>query len=360
MDNRQFLVAISSFIPFGPIRIKLLLTYFGSAEAVWKARKSELIRIGINEKTAENFDTFRKTFKAESYFVKLKNLGIEYVVQADEGFPVNLKGVDDSPVCLYYLGNIKAATRNSIAIVGSRKMTAYGREVAAKFAGELALLGIEIVSGLAIGIDTTAHRSALEAGGRCVAVLATGLDAVTPLRNRWLAAKIVEKNGCLVSEYPLYYPALKINFARRNRIISGISNAVVVVEGEAKSGTLLTASSAAEQGRTVFAVPGQIMSPTSCAPHFLIKNGARMLTEIADVLDELDLQLKVDKQVYESIMPQTREEVEIYELLTKEALHLDEVARIMGVAVGEISARLTIMELKGMVKSLGGGVYKKV
>jgi DNA processing protein len=359
MDERQYLVALSSFIPFGPKRLGLLLDYYKSAKNVWHLSKKELINTGISQKMADSFTLHIKSFKANVYFKELDKMGIGIVLQDDAAYPENLKGIDDAPFSLYYIGDIKKIGGNTVAIVGSRKMTSYGREIAQKFSSELSVLGIVIVSGLAIGIDTVAHKAALEAGGRSVAVLATGLDAVVPLRNRWLAAKIVEQNGCLISEYPLYYPAFKINFARRNRIISGISKAVLVVEGERKSGTLLTASSAAEQGRTVFAVPGQITSPTSGAPHFLIINGAKMVTEVSDIIEELDLQLKVDKSAVEAIMPQTPEEEKIVTMLSGEEMHMDELARTIGVAVAEISARLTIMELKGIVKNLGGGIYKK-
>jgi DNA processing protein len=175
-----------------------------------------------------------------------------------------------------------------------------------------------------------------------------------------LAREIIEKESAVVSEYPLGHPALPINFASRNRIVSGLSKAVLVVEGAEKSGTLLTASSAADQGRTVFAVPGQITSPLSAAPLFLLKNGAKIATEPSDILEELDIQVKVDREKIEKVMPSTKEETELLEILTNEPLHLDEVARISSLDTPSVSARLTIMELKGLVKNMGGGVYRKI
>ena len=186
-----------------------------------------------------------------------------------------------------------------------------------------------------------------------------GLDSVYPPENADLAEKIIKSDGAILSEYPLGMPALPINFAIRNRIVSGLSAAVVVIEGAEKSGTLLTASHAAEQGKTVFAVPGQITSPMSAAPHFLLRNGAKIATSATDILEELDLQIKVDKEKIEKIMPSTKEEVKLIEILEVEPLHLDELVRITGGKTADISARLTIMEMKGIVRNLGGGIYRK-
>lgn len=359
MTEREYLVALYSFIPFGPARIKLLRKYFGSASKTWTRGKRELISIGLKEKLVNEFDVFRKKFDAKGYFNRLKKLSISFITIDDSAYPGNLLDLGNSPVVLYIKGMIKVGDSNAVAIVGSRKITSYGREVSAKFAGELASYGVTIISGLARGIDTSAHREALEVGGRTIAVLACGLDFIYPLENTQLANKIIDGHGAVISEYPLGYPAFRNNFANRNRIISGLSKAVVVIEGEKKSGTLLTASAAADQGRQVFAVPGQITSPMSGAPHFLIKNGAKMATGVSDILEELDLQLKVDREEVERVMPSGKNEAKLVEILANEPLHLDELARISGLPVNEISAKLTIMELKGMVKNMGRGVYKK-
>ena len=237
-------------------------------------------------------------------------------------------------------------------------MTAYGAEVTTKIAGELAAFDIAIVSGLARGVDTAAHKAALSALGKTIAVLGCGLDSIYPPENYRLAAEITS-HGALVSEYPLGYPALPINFAARNRIISGLSKAVVVIEGATKSGTLLTASHAADQGRSVFAVPGQITSPLSQAPLYLIKNGAKMVTSTNDILEELDTEMRMDNESLEKIMPGSLEEENLLSYLANEPLHLDEISRISSLSVSEVSSRLTVMELKGIVKNLGGGVFKK-
>lgn len=360
MKEKHYLVALSAFIPFGPKRIELLTGYFGSAKKVWNSSSKKLLQVGTNEKTVAAFETFRKAFGIESYLKKLEKLKIEFVVRDDKNYPENLKDLDNAPMVLYIRGKLKAEDTNAVAVVGSRKMTSYGREVTEKFSSELANFGITIVSGLARGIDTAAHKGALSVGGRTIAVLGCGLDSVYPPENTQLASEIIEKESAVVSEYPLGHPALPINFASRNRIVSGLSKAVLVVEGAEKSGTLLTASSAADQGRTVFAVPGQITSPLSAAPLFLLKNGAKIATEPSDILEELDIQVKVDREKIEKVMPSTKEETELLEILTNEPLHLDEVARISSLDTPSVSARLTIMELKGLVKNMGGGVYRKI
>jgi DNA processing protein len=360
MTESQYLTAIYAFNYFGPQRIKLLLSYFGNAKKIWKCGSDELIKIGLAEAKVLAFQFFRKNFDIEKYFEKLEKLKIKVVTILDKNYPQNLKGLEGAPAVLYYKGSLDSLKSSSVAIVGTRKMTSYGREVTERFSSELANYGVTIISGLARGVDTAAHTACLSVGGKTVAVLGNGLDTIYPLENTGLATEIVKRGGAIISEYPLGYPALPANFAIRNRIVSGLSDAVIVIEGAEKSGTLLTAAHAAEQGKTVFAVPGQITSPLSAAPLLLLKNGAKMATETKDILDELDLQVKVDRQKLEKIAPESREEAKILEILENEALHLDELVRISGGKTPEISARLTIMEMKGLVKNLGKGMYKKL
>jgi len=360
MDESQSLVCLYSFIPFGPQRIKLLHSYFGSYKDAWNATGKELAELGVKQKLADAFILHKSKFSTKEYFSKLEKMSIQFVTEVDEDYPDNLRDLTDAPPVLYIKGKLNKGFMNSIAIVGSRKMTSYGREVAERFAGELASMGITIISGLALGIDAAAHRAALDAGGTAVAVLASGLDTISPYSNLRLGLELIKKGGAIVSEYPLGHPPHHYNFPRRNRIISGLSKGVVVIEGAEKSGTLITASAAADQGRTVFAVPGQITSPLSGAPHFLIKNGAVLVTSAKDVLEELDIQLIADRQMVEKILPAGPDESNIIDILTNEPLHLDELARISGLAVNTISARLTIMELKGIVRHTGNGVYKKL
>lgn len=359
MTESQYLTAVYAFNYFGPARVKLLLSYFKKAKIIWNSSKKELIKIGLPEARVSEFDNFRKNFDIEKYFDRLRNLKIGVVTILDKDYPRNLKGLTGTPSVLYYKGDLTCLKADCVAIVGSRQMTSYGREVTEKFSGELSDFGITIISGLARGIDTSAHRACLVVGGKTAAVLGNGLDIIYPPENIGLSQAILKAGGVIISEYPLGYPALPENFASRNRIVSGLSSAVIVIEGAEKSGTLLTATHAAEQGKTVFAVPGQITSPLSKAPLFLLKNGAKIVTETKDILDELDLQVKVDKEKIKKIAPDTPQEEKILHILENEALHLDELVRISGSKTPEISARLTIMEMKGMVRNMGKGIYKK-
>ena len=360
MTEREYLTAVYAFPEFGPAHINLLLKYFKKPSKIWGAKTDDLLKIGLSVKKVGNFGEFRNSFNPEKYFEDLAKKKVGFVTLLDKDYPENLSGVDARPVVLYYKGILKPKETNLVAIVGTRKMTSYGREVTEKFAGELAGFGVTIVSGLARGVDTVAHKAALGAGGRTIAVLGNGLDTTYPPENEVLAREIVKRGGAVVSEYPLGYPALPVNFANRNRIISGLSLAIIVVEGAEKSGTLLTATHAAEQGRTVFAVPGPITSPMSAAPLFLLKNGARIASTTQDILEELDLQVKVDREKIEKVLPGGKDEEKILEVLVNESMHLDELVRITGCATSEISARLTIMEMKGLVKNLGGGIYRKI
>lgn len=360
MTERQYLVLLSSYLSFGPVRIKLLLSYFKSAEAAWKSTTKELSRLNLREEMLDKFKRYRDNFDPKKYFAELRRLGIDYLTIKDENFPKNLRGISACPTVLYIKGKLKENDELAIAIVGSRKCSSYGREVAEKFSEELASLGITIVSGLARGIDTVSHASALAAGGRTIAVLGCGLDSVYPPENIGLASEIIKKGSALISEYPLGYPAIPTNFASRNRIISGLSRGVLVIEGAEKSGTLLTVGHAADQGREVFAVPGEIFSPLSFAPHYLLKNGAKLVASPNDILEEMGWGKTGQRENVRSIIPGSPEEEKILNFLENEALHLDELARISNLDIGVVSARLTVMELKGIVKNMGGGIYRKI
>jgi len=360
MTDKEYLVALSTFTPLGPVRLKLLLSYFKKAGKVWNVRHSDLLNVGIGTKTAENFIRHRDSFDIGAYFKKLEKLSIKTLTLNDPDYPVNLKEITDAPYVLYVRGKLVKSDARAVAIVGTRTMTGYGREVTQKFSSDLANYGITIVSGLALGVDAEAQRSALRAGGRTIAVLASGLDIISPLTNQALALEFIKNHGALVSEYPLGHVPFKSDFAIRNRLISGLSKAVIVIEGRIKSGTFYTVNAAAAQGRTVFAVPGQITSSTAEAPNYLIQNGAKLITKTADIMEELHMQMIVDREVVENIMPGNTDEEKILKLLDNEALHLDELVRISDMPASVISARLTFMEMKGMVRGMGGGIYKKI
>jgi DNA processing protein len=353
-----YLAALYSFEGFGTARVKLLIDYFGGAKEAWNSDADALIDVGINKELVGKFISYRNAFDFDFFLSILKKEKINLVSINDPDYPENLKGLDDAPLVLYYKGKLSKNDINSVAIVGSRRMTSYGRDVTQKIASELASFGIAIVSGLAFGVDMTAHESALDAGGKCIAVLASGVNVVTPYSNRWLGSKIIEAGGVIISEYPPNTKAKKHYFPYRNRIISGLSKAVIVVEGRIKSGTIHTANHAASQGRSVFAVPGQILSVMSEAPHYLIKNGAKLFTSVSDVLDELNLQLRVDRDKISEFAPADDLERLISDILDCPK-HVDEIRRRTGLKISEISAKLTVMEIKGIVKNLGGGIYRR-
>lgn len=358
MTERQYLAALYSFLPFGPARTGLLIKYFGSARNAWRASKKRLLETNLSEPHVNKFISYRSSFD-KNYFKHLKEMNIDFVTYNEKKFPSNLKGIDDCPLVLYFKGALTVGDINAVAIIGSRKMTSYGKRVAYDFSAELASKGVTIISGLALGIDAVAHRAAVEAGGRTIAVIASGLDNITPVTNRRLADRFVKDDqGAVISEFPIRHRPQRHDFAVRNRIISGLSKAVVIVEGEQKSGTLLTASHAAQQGRQVFAVPGQITSPLSEAPHFLLRNGASLANNVRDILEELDMQLKVNREEVERVLPEDQIEELIMKILEREAMHLDEIVRRSEMTTSEITAKLSIMEIKGLVKNLGNGNFQ--
>jgi DNA processing protein len=359
MSEDKYLVLLYSYVPFGPVRTSLLISFFGSSKKAWEASEKELLSTGLKGEFVRGFVHYRNEISEDKFFDVLKKKNINYVTADDKDYPHNLVDLNDAPLVLYYKGTLKKDDINAVAIVGSRKMTSYGKEVTRIFATELSHVGVTIVSGLAFGVDLMAHKTALEVGGRCVAVLASGLDEVSPRTNTWLAKKILDSGGALVSEYPPGTGAQRHYFPYRNRIISGLSKGVLIVEGMMKSGTIHTAKAAADQGRPVFAVPGMITSPNSQAAHYLIKNGAVLTTSVADILDELNLQILVDGDKVNEIMPEDDVEQKILEVLDKEPIHLDKVVRITNMDVSTVSARLTIMVMKGLVVDLGNGMYRK-
>jgi len=288
MTEKEYLVGLYAYTNFGPKRLRLLLSFFGNAREVWNSSKKELVEVGLSEGLVDGFLIHKRQFNFKKYFERLKELSINFVTIKDLNYPKNLIDLEDSPIVLYIKGSLSDRDNKSISVVGTRKNTLYGELVTKTFVKNLVKEKFTIISGLARGIDTIAHKTCLEQKGRTIAVLACGLDQIYPPENLNLSQEVC-KNGALISEYPLGYQIKASNFVNRNRIISGISKATLVIEGAKKSGTLLTASQAALQGRTVFAVPGDVRSFLSAAPHFLIRNGATLATSSQDIIDELNI-----------------------------------------------------------------------
>ncbi|MCX6724559.1 MAG: DNA-processing protein DprA, partial [Candidatus Shapirobacteria bacterium] len=269
INEKKYWIGFSAFNGIGPKRFALLRNYFGSARSAWEARLKELLAIGLEQKLVENFVKFRQDFDLNSYFLRLRENKIECQTLVDKNYPENLKKIDNPPYVLFVKGKIKPQDELALAVVGTRKMTAYGREVTESLTQQLVNFGLTIVSGLARGVDTTAHQTVLQNGGRTIAVLACGLDIIYPPENKKLAEEIANGHGVLVSEFPPGHQAVPGNFPARNRIISGLSLGTLVIEGAQDSGALITARHAADQGREVFAVPGPITSQNSAGPLLL-------------------------------------------------------------------------------------------
>jgi DNA processing protein len=274
----------------------------------------------------------------------------------DKNYPKLLKKIKDAPKVLYYLGEIKNK-ENCFAIVGTRRCSNYGKEIAYQIASDLAEAGLTIVSGFAPGIDTMAHKAAIEKGKRTIAILGTGLDekSIYPKSNLKLIDKILEYGGALISEFPPGTPGAKYTFPQRNRIISGLSLGVLVVEARMKSGALITASYAKEQGRKVFAIPGSIFSQTSKGCHLLIKNGAKLVENAKDILEELGIR-KLEVREKE-IKGETPEENLILEVLKEGVLDVEKIIEKTKLPPSRVASTLSILEIEGKIKNLGGNVY---
>lgn len=291
MKENKYCIWLSSVPGVGCKSCLNLIRYFGSAENVYQCSYSELIASGtVREQTAKNISEHRNLESIDNYLKIVKENGIKvYTINGTE-YPENLKNIYDPPPVLYVKGELVREDALAVAIVGSRKASEYGLKAAQRIASRLAELGITIVSGMALGIDSAAHRGALAANGRTVAVFGCGLKYVYPMSNYRLSQEI-QKNGALISEYPFDTEAFAPQFPARNRIISGMSLGVIVVEAGEKSGSLITADFALEQGREVFAVPGNISSPNSKGTNTLIKNGAKLVSNIEDIIEELNLNI---------------------------------------------------------------------
>jgi DNA processing protein len=274
----------------------------------------------------------------------------------DPGYPAKLKEIYDYPPVLYVRGNLPVQDEPCLAVVGTRRPTIYGRQVTEEIVADLARSKITIVSGLARGIDSVAHRAALDTGGKTIAVFASGLDIVYPGENAKLAQSIMEQ-GALVSEYPLGVRPKAENFPLRNRIMSGLSLGVLVVEAGERSGALITAHQAVEQNREVFAIPGSILSPTSKGTNRLIQEGAKLVRDYADILEELNLTIVVQQMEIKEFSPADEVESAILRQLTPEPSHIDEICRRSGLPMPEVSSTLAMLELKGIAKQVGNMNY---
>ena len=363
-------IALSLITAVGSRTAASLLDQFGSPSACFNASSSALESAGIRDDVIDQLKGLEPRLRAEEQLKKVEELGAIVITQADTNYPSLLRETYDPPVVLYCLGNIEAAFRPTLAIVGSRHCSTYGRNVAEMLARELSARGVTIVSGLARGIDSSAHKGALEGKGYTIAIIGTGLDETYPKENKRLAEEIKE-HGALLTEFPLATPPLPQNFPFRNRIISGISLGVMVVEGAERSGSLITARLAYEQGREVFAVPGNITSSKSFGPNYLIKDGAKLVQSWRDVVEEFPLIIKTKilseekpnaepKQLSMDEIALTESERKVLDKIKyDEPIHFDRLVNLTKLGFGELNSALINLELAERIRQLPGNYYAR-
>ena len=353
MDPLAYWIGFNNVRGIGPARLTALLDVFGSVEAAWASPADALREIGLDRRSIANLVEARGELDLAAELETINRAGVQVLTWEDGRYPERLRQIDDPPPVLYVRGELRPADDWAVAIVGTRRASNYGREAARMLAADLARAGVTIISGLARGIDGQAHRAAMEAGGRTIAVLGSGVDVIYPWENRSLAEEIVG-HGALVSEYALGTPPEANNFPPRNRIISGLSRGVIVVEAGEQSGALITADFAAEQGRDVFAVPGSIFQRGSQGTNRLIRDGAQPVLSANDILEALNLKTVAQHIEAQMLLPTDATEALLFERLSEEPVHVDEIGRAVGLPIATVSSTLTLMELKGLARQVGG------
>ncbi|MGA2502472.1 MAG: DNA-processing protein DprA [Anaerolineales bacterium] len=356
MNEKRFWVGFNLVKGIGAVRLQGLLDHFGDLALAWQAPADALQAAGLSTKLAERVIQVRSDVDLENLIEQINKQGIEILTWDDLLYPPRLKQIDQPPPILYLRGTLKSEDTWAVAVVGTRRVSTYGRQVAEEIGSFLAANGVTVVSGLARGVDSIAHQSALKAGGRTIAVLGCGVDRIYPPEHTQLAEKIMA-SGAILSDYAIGTPPDASNFPPRNRIISGLSMATVVVEAGETSGALITAQFAIDQGREVFAVPGNILALQSKGTNRLIAQGARPLLSVRDLLDVLNLTRVTEQRESRRVLPGDDTEIKLMSVLTQEPLHMDEIQIQTGLPIELVSATLVMMELKGLVRQVGGMNY---
>lgn len=356
-DNLKYWIAFNRIRGIGRVRFKLLESSFDSIQSAWSANESELRAAGLDARTIRAIVNGRQSVDPDAELEALERSGVRALTWHDADYPPRLKQIYDLPPLLYVKGELLPDDERSIAVVGTRKPSPYGVQVAEKMVRDIADAGVAVVSGLARGVDGIAHNAALNAGARTIAVLGSGVDVIYPREHQRLAARIAE-NGALVSEHPLGTRPDARNFPRRNRIMSGMTLGTLVIEAPKDSGALITAQQALDESREVFAVPGNIFSPNSAGVNSLIrKSEAKLVTNCEEILIELNL-TAVSRQIQmAAIFPEDETEAELLRYITYDPVHIDDVCRSSGKETAHVSSTLAMMELKGLVKQVGGMNY---
>lgn len=360
MTDARYWIAFNLVPQIGPVKVQRLLDHFGDLETAWRANAFDLNAAGLDKRALENLLDARKKIILDAELEKIARAHVRVLTRDDSAYPRLLKQIDNAPFVLYVKGEILPDDDWSVAVVGTRRATAYGREATRRIVADLAASHVTIVSGLARGIDAEAHRAALDAQGRTLAVLGCGVDVVYPFEHAPLAEQIVE-NGALVSEYPLGTQPEAGNFPPRNRIISGLALGTLIVEGDQVTGARITIEYALEQGRETFAVPGNIFSRTSQGTNRMIQRGeTKLVTRALDLLEELNLTMVEQQQEVRAVLPENETESALLTHLGAEPIHIDDLTRETQLPAATVSSTLALMELKGLVRQVGGMNYVAV
>jgi DNA processing protein len=358
-NNLKYYIAFSKSVDIGARTMQKLAHHFSSIEEAWNASASEYRKYLFPDKIIAKITDLKSKINPDEELDKIEKLGIKTVTIEDKNYPRLLKEIPDPPALLYYKGELLPQDDLAVAVIGSREYTFYGRQALERLVPPIANSGITIVSGLALGIDSYAHREALKVkNARTLAILPVGVDKVYPACHKGLADEIINGRGAIISEFPIGTPSLPSNFPVRNRIIAGISLATLVIEANIKSGSFITAKAALDYNREVLAVPGSIFSSKSEGTNGLIKMGAKMVTRVEDIFDELNIKQRSCEQIAQNIIPESKEEEAVLKVLDVEnAKHVDKIVRDANIDISKLNSILLIMEMKGKVRNIGGNLY---
>jgi len=357
MSETKYWVGFNIVEQIGPARVQALLGHFGDLRTAWHASAAELRLAGLNRPAIDNLLRARTQLDLDAEMEKLDRAGVTVLTLESKEYPPRLLHIQHPPPVLYVRGTILPQDEWAVAIVGTRRATTYGKEVTRRIASDLARAGVAVISGLARGIDSFAHRATLEAGGRTIAVMGSGIDVIYQPENARLAQAITE-NGALVTEYCMGTKPEGRNFPPRNRIISGMSLGTLVAEAGVGSGALITADYALDQGRETFAVPGSVFKSTCTGTNTLIQRGeAKLVTSASSILEELNLSAIGQQVEVQEIIPSNSTESALLRYISAEPINIDDLGRATGLPIPEVSSVLTLMELKGMVRQVAGMKY---
>ncbi len=357
-SDSTYWIGLSCIRKIGPATWHRLLARFATAQEIWEANAADLVSAGISEQIAQEIIIERSAINLDTELEKLLASDCAIVTIKDPHYPELLKQIYQPPAMLYYRGSLDCLRQRALAVVGTRKYSAYGKQVTGELVGQIAQHNITIISGLALGIDALAHQATLAVSGLTAGVLGSGIDtaSIYPSVNRFLAQQIIDQGGVILSEYPIGALPTKFSFPLRNRIIAGLASGTLVVEAAESSGSLITARYALEFNRDVFAVPGSIYNLQSVGTNNLIKAGAKMVNGVNDILEDIDLD-QLDSIDTHEPLDLAEDEQNVYNSLTKEPQHIDIIARTCNIKSSVLSGLLMVLEMKGVIKDMGGKHY---